>query len=61
MRSFFIITIIALTGVFITHFMNQSRNELKIQQKAVYSVYQYESKAQPYGNSEIIREYSLQK
>jgi len=61
MRSFTVITIIALTGVFITHFQNQSRNQMKIQQKVVNSVYQHESIAQPNGKLEITKETTLYK
>lgn len=61
MRSFTVITIIALAGVFITHFQNQSRKQMKMQQKVVNSVYQHKSIAQPYGKSEITKESTLYK
>jgi len=61
MRSFAIITVIALTGVFITHFLNQSQNQLEIQQKAENSVYQNDSEIRLRGNSRIGKELSLQK
>ncbi len=56
MRSFTVITIIALTGVFITHFQNQSRSQMKMQQKVVNSVYQLKPIAQPNGKLEITKE-----
>jgi len=61
MRSFIIITIIALTGVFITYFHNQNRNQMEMQQKVMNSVYQYEPGVHLYRESKISQEYSLYK
>ena len=56
MRSFAIITAIALSGVVFTHFLNRSQNPLEVQQKALNSAYQYESSVQPHRESEIGKE-----
>lgn len=39
MRSFAIITTIALTGVLMTNMLNRSQNQHEIQQKAMNAVY----------------------